>query len=112
MESFLLRLRNIRWRFGYSRLIKYSEEWKHYERIQEAIIALQHARVEERGSWLDQIESERVTLDDKESQERLSTFIAAEEESAEFDLNVDSSVVDRIISDTSRRMNKQYKRSK
>jgi hypothetical protein len=91
---------------------KFSQEWTHYERIKEAIIALQHASVNERGNLLDLIERERVTLDDKELQERLSTFIAVVGESAEFDLNVDSLVVDRIISDTSRRMNKRYKRSK
>ena len=91
---------------------KYSEEWNHYERIIEAIIALKCARVEERGNWLDQIEKERVTLDDKEIQERLSTFIMTVEEYTENNLNVHSSVVDRIISDTSLRMNKRYKRSK
>ena len=61
---------------------------------------------------LDQIEKERVTLDDRELQERLNVFIAAVEESAEFGLKIDSSVVARIISDTSWRMNKRYRRSK
>jgi hypothetical protein len=91
---------------------KYSEEWKYYEQIKEAIIALKCANIEERGNLLNQIERERVTLDDRELQERLSTFIMTVEESAEFNLNVDSSVVDRIIHDTSLRMNKRYKRSK
>ena len=90
---------------------KYSEEWEHFNKIKEAIIKLQHVSEEQIGELLDLITRERVTLDDSGLQEYLDEFIEAIHETVDLGMDIPHSMITPIISRTSRRMNKRYKRN-
>ena len=58
----------------------------------------------------DEIERERVTLDDDDIQHRLTSLIALEREMQEFDDKIPPEHVAKLIDLLSRRMHKRYKR--
>jgi len=58
----------------------------------------------------DEIESERVTLDDDDIQHRLTSLIVLEREMREFDDKIPPEEVAQVIDLLSRRMHKRYKR--
>ena len=58
----------------------------------------------------DEIERERVTLDDNDIQHRLTALIALEREMREFDDKIPPEEVAKLIDLLSRRMHKRYKR--
>jgi len=88
---------------------KYPEEWEHYNKIKEAIIKLQHAHEGQIGELLDLITRERVTLNDSELQDNLNEFISAVQETVQLHMSMPS--ITEVISRTSKRMNKRYKRN-
>lgn len=90
---------------------RYSEEWEHFNKIKEAIIKLQYATGGEVGELLDLITGERVTLDDSRLQKNLDEFIEAIHETMNLGLSVPHYLINPVISRTSRRMNKRYKRN-
>ena len=96
--------------------VRYSEEWEHFHKIKEAILKLQHVsegHVSEGqvGELLDLITRERVTLDDSGLQKYLDDFIEAIHETVNLGLDIPHSMINPIISRTSKRMNKRYKRN-
>ncbi len=91
---------------------KYSEEWGHYDKIKEAIINLQYISDEQVRELLDIITRERVTLDDSSLQKYLDEFIEAIHETMSLGLCIPHYLINPVISRTSRRMNKRYKRRK
>lgn len=89
---------------------KYHEEWDHFEKIKEAIIKLQYASLEEALELFDEIERERVTLDDEDIQRRLTALIALERKMQKFGDKIPPELVAKLIDLLSRRMHKRYKR--
>jgi hypothetical protein len=89
---------------------RHAEEWAHFERIKEAIIKLQYAPSQQALELFDEIESERVTLDDDDIQHRLTSLIVLEREMREFDDKIPPEEVAKVIDLLSRRMHKRYKR--
>jgi hypothetical protein len=88
----------------------YAEEWAHFEKIKEAIIKLQYAPLEQALEIFDEIERERVTLDDDDIQHRLTSLIALERKMQEFDDKIPPEHVAKLIDLISRRMHKRYER--
>ena len=89
---------------------RHAEEWAHFEKIKEAIIKLQYAPLEQALELFDEIERERVTLDDDDIQHRLTSLIALERKMQEFDDKIPPEHVAKLIDLLSRRMHKRYKR--
>jgi hypothetical protein len=89
---------------------RHAKEWAHFEKIKEAIIKLQYAPSEKALELFDEIESERVTLDDDDIQHRLTSLIVLEREMREFDDKIPPEEVAKVIDLLSRRMHKRYKR--
>jgi hypothetical protein len=89
---------------------RHAEEWVHFEKIKEAIIKLQYAPSEKALELFDEIERERVTLDDDDIQHRLTSLIALERKMQEFDDKIPPEHVAKLIDLLSRRMHKRYKR--
>ena len=58
----------------------------------------------------DEIERERITLDDNDIQHRLTALFVLEREMREFDDRIPPEEVAKLIDLLSRRMNKRYKR--
>ena len=58
----------------------------------------------------DEIERERVALDDNDIQHRLTSLIVLEREMREFDDKIPPEEVAKVIDLLSRRMHKRYKR--
>lgn len=93
-----------------NKLERYTEEWKHYDKYKEAIISMEGVDENKVRELLRVVEHERVYLDDGELQNITDLFIGAVNECLEFEVPVDNSLVNKIISISSRRMNKRYKR--
>ncbi len=93
-----------------SQVLQGSNEWEHYDKIKESIINLQNAKIEERNDLLNVIEKERVYLDDNELQNQIDLFIGAVLESTQLGLSIPHYLIKPIISRTTKRMNKRYKR--
>ena len=89
---------------------RHAEEWAHFEMIKEAIIKLQYATPEKALELFDEIERERVTLDDEDIQHRLTSLIALERKMQKFNIKIPPEHVAKLIELLSRRMNKRYKR--
>jgi len=89
---------------------RHAEEWAHFEKIKEAIIKLQYASSQQALELFDEIESERITLDDDDIQHRLTSLIVLEREMREFDDKIPPEEVAKVIDLLSRRMHKRYKR--
>ena len=89
---------------------RHAEEWVHFEKIKEAIIKLQYAPLEQALELFDEIERERVTLDDDDIQHRLTSLIALERKMQKFDIKMPPEHVAKLIDLLSRRMHKRYKR--
>ena len=90
--------------------LRHAEEWANFEKIKEAIIKLQYATPEKALELFDEIERERVTLDDNDIQHRLTALIVLEREMREFDDKIPPEEVAKLIDLLSRRMHKRYKR--
>jgi len=90
--------------------LRHAEEWANFEKIKEAIIKLQYATPEKALELFDEIERERVTLDDNDIQHRLTALIVLEREMREFDDKIPPEEVAKVIDLLSRRMHKRYKR--
>jgi len=90
--------------------LRNAEEWAHFEKIKEAIIKLQYAPSEQALELFDEIERERVTLDDDDIQHRLTALIILEREMREFDDRIPPEEVAKLIDLLSRRMHKRYRR--
>ena len=58
----------------------------------------------------DEIERERVTLDDNDIQHRLTSLIALERKMQKFNIKIPPEEVAKLIDLLSRRMHKRYKR--
>ncbi len=91
---------------------KYPEEWRHYDKIKEAIIQLQHASGKQIEVLIDVIERERVTLNDSDLRKDLGEYIEAVKENVSLGMNLSGLSITPIISRTSKRMNKRYKKRK
>ena len=89
---------------------RHAEEWAHFEKIKDAIIKLQYAPSKQALELFDEIESERITLDDDDLQHRLTSLIALERKMQEFDDKIPPEHVAKLIDLLSRRMHKRYKR--
>jgi hypothetical protein len=90
--------------------LRHAEEWANFEKIKEAIIKLQYAPPEKALELFDEIERERVTLDDNDIQHRLTSLIALERKMQKFNIKIPPEHVAKLIELLSRRMNKRYKR--
>jgi hypothetical protein len=89
---------------------RHAEEWAHFEKIKEAIIKLQYASPQQALELFDEIERERVTLDDDDIQHRLTSLIALERKMQKFNIKIPPEHVAKLIDMLSRRMHKRYKR--
>ena len=90
--------------------LRHAEEWANFEKIKEAIIKLQYATPEKALELFDEIERERVTLDDDDIQHRLTSLIALERKMQKFNIKIPPEHVAKLIDMLSRRMHKRYKR--
>ena len=90
--------------------LRHAEEWANFEKIKEAIIKLQYATPEKALELFDEIERERVTLDDEDIQHRLTSLIALERKMQKFNIKIPPEHVAKLIDLLSRRMHKRYKR--
>jgi hypothetical protein len=91
---------------------RYHEEWAHFEKIKETIIQLQYATPEEASKLFDEIERERVTLDDEKLQSILTDFIDIRREFQHFNHEMTAELVAKLMGNLIQRMNKRYKRSR
>ena len=90
--------------------LRHAEEWANFEKIKEAIIKLQYASPQQALELFDEIERERVTLDDNDIQHRLTSLIALERKMQKFNIKIPPEHVAKLIDLLSRRMHKRYKR--
>ena len=90
--------------------LRHAEEWANFEKIKEAIIKLQYASPQQALELFDEIERERVTLDDDDIQHRLTSLIALERKMQKFNIKIPPEHVAKLIDMLSRRMHKRYKR--
>lgn len=88
----------------------YTSEWEHYDKMKEAILGLRSASSAQVKNLSIVIQRERTYLDDDPLQDMMDKFMSVVDECARLGISVDGLVQIPVISATTKRMHKRYRR--